>query len=427
MKKNDKGFISQTMLIVSIAIVVLLVLLVAIYLIGDASVGFTLQQFVGIIIAAALSGVITLLLLKAQNDTLQEQRKGEAQRDKDVKIYSNKIAAFSSFNKAVWQKDLDNSDPAQVVEIIKTIRKELYSKAILYLNSNEINEIISIINNRGSQTFQGILSPIVDVMNKNAGRTLSDESTSNTFDQDYRKSCQNLWVEFNNWVHSYDDLLDQSEETVPENENGFSEIKEEEKQSTEQQTKTFNRQPWHFCMWSSEQLNRLDEGENELSLVEYGENWRTKQVKQVQPNDIVFLFRGSWRYSGVFKAIGWRVFHYSTNEEGVRVVTEEVSEGISPVFQGKIQAISDVEDTLKKYDIYESFEDGATLCANVIVEKLSYIRDGVVTPNSTYRKTISRYDRTYAIRLLEKFFDADPSCRETFEKSLPGFLKENNL
>ncbi len=78
MKKNDKGFISQTMLIVSIAVVVLLVLLVAIYLIGDASVGFTLQQFVGIIIAAALSGVITLLLLKAQNDTLQEQRKGEA-------------------------------------------------------------------------------------------------------------------------------------------------------------------------------------------------------------------------------------------------------------------------------------------------------------------------------------------------------------
>ncbi len=322
---------------------------------------------------------------------------------------------------------MDNSDPAQVVEIIKTIRKELYSKAILYLNSNEINEIISIINNRGSQTFQGILSPIVDVMNKNAGRTLSDESTPDESDQHYRKSCQDLWVEFNNWIHSYDDLLDQSEETVLENESKPADIKQEEKQPAEQQTKTFNRQPWHFCMWSSEQLNRLDKGENELSLVEYGENWRTKQVKQVQPNDIVFLFRGNWRYSGVFKAIGWRVFFYSTNEEGVRVVTEEVSEGISPVFQGKIQAISDVEDTLKKYDIYESFEDGATLCANVIVEKLSYIRDGVVTPNSTYRKTISRYDRTYAIRLLEKFFDADPSCRETFEKSLPGFLKENNL
>jgi len=418
----------KTFRIVAITIIAILVLLIAFYLIGGTSTGFTLQQFIGIIVAAALSGVITLLLLSAQNDTLQEQRKGEAKRDKDVKIYSNKIAAFSSFNKAVWQKDLENSDPNQIVETIKTIRKEFYSKVILYLNSTEIDEIVNIVNNRGSQSFQGILSPIVDVLNKNAGRSLADGSDNNDDDPNYSKSCQALWIAFNEWIHSYDELLTEQDGTEkPGETDNQAEIQKEDIPVADQPAKTFNRQPWHFCMWSVDQLNHLDNHENELSLVEYQELWRTKQVKQVKLGDIVFLFRGNWRYSGVFKALGWRVLSYSTNEAGVRVVSEEVYEGISPIFQGKVLPISEVEDVLEKHDIYGSYNDGSTSCANIVVETLSYIRDGVVTPNGTYRKTISRYDRVYAVRLLEAFFKADPSCRKTIEKSIPGFLNENNL
>lgn len=52
---------------------------------------------------------------------------------------------------------------------------------------------------------------------------------------------------------------------------------------------------------------------------------------------------------------------------------------------------------------------------------------GVVTPNSIYRKAISRYDRHYGAKLLQSFMNEDPLCRETICHILPGFLEENDL
>ena len=193
---------------------------------------------------------------------------------------------------------------------------------------------------------------------------------------------------------------------------------------------TFSIQPWHFSMWGYTQLDYLERGGNEVSLVEYGPKWRTSLVKSVSKGDIVFLFRGNRRYSGVYKALGWRVFRYFVDDSGQRVVSEEVSEGISRavVLSEKAEPISSVWDKLGQYDIYRSFEDqSSTSCANIVVECLSYIRDGVYTDNGVYRKTISRYNRTYAARLLGAFLAKDASCRDTIEKSLPGFLQTNHF
>ncbi|MBR1466419.1 MAG: hypothetical protein IJ607_08670 [Bacteroidaceae bacterium] len=49
--------------------------------------------------------------------------------------------------------------------------------------------------------------------------------------------------------------------------------------NTYQDSQALQQQAWHFAMFSDIQLEKLKEGINELSLVEYGEEWRTNQVK----------------------------------------------------------------------------------------------------------------------------------------------------
>lgn len=380
-------------------------LLIAIYLYGGDSSGFTLQQFVGILLAAATSGVITLLLLKGQSDTqremleqqsqseakmLLEQRQAEAKRDKDVKIYSSKILAFSAFNKAVWTDDLDDLDKIQI--IIERIRKELYSKVILYLNAKEINSIKGIIPENNLTNFPVILSSIINILNKNAEKNISDIEDHSAQGEDYQKACRELWDKFNRWSGAFA----QTDEKDVEN----------QKNDNISSTYSLKMQAWHFCEWNTTQLDKLDSGFDELSLVEYDEYWRTSLVKQVNPGDLVFLFIGSKRYAGVFIAKGWRVFEYNNN-----MVTEITSENIAPVLPQEICSLKDpsVVSIIEQYDIYNSFKDGATSCANVVVEPISYSREGVDNPNTTYRKTISRYYEGYAIKLLEKFRDNDPN------------------
>ncbi len=432
-KKQSTKF-EDTRKLVSIIIVVVIVILLAFYLIEGPSAGFSLQQFIGIILAAALSGAVTLLLLRGQNDVLEQQRvseaeiaaakaKGEAEKDKDVKIYSSKIMAFSLFNKAVWQNDLDTTDSAVFVKTLDTIRKELFGKVLLYLDSTEIDEIVDIVKKRGEgRDLPRILSSIVSILNNNADRTLSEGAETKGDDDAFSQSCQKLWDEFSNWIHSYD--------SVPEEE--VQETEKNEVETVEEKPWTFNAQAWHFCMLSSLQTDQMKKNNlYELSLVEYGQTWRTGLVKQVKPGDIVFLFRGSKRYLGVYKAIGWRVLYYSKDEQGLEYVREEVSEGIQKkvVLEGDTALMWDnaVNERLKQYDFYCSFGDGATSCANVVVEELSFVPDGVVTPNTTYRPTISRYYWVYAGKLLKVFLDADPQARTRFDKLMPGFLKENNL
>ena len=433
--KNESSLNKKTLIIVAIVVVAIIILLFAFYFMEGPSSGYSLKQFTGIFVAAALSGAVTLLLLWGQTDIIKEQRKGEAKRDKDVKIYSNKILAFSMFNKAVWQNEVDYTDPAAFVNTLETIRRELFSKVLLYLDSAEINEIVDIINKRGKGSdMPRILSSIVSILNDNADRTLKEYSDTKDKDKDkdkdksqsqdpaYSKSCQDLWDAFSNWIHSYD--------SVPEEE--VQETEKNEVETVEEKPWTFNAQAWHFCMLSSLQTDQMKKNNlYELSLVEYGQTWRTGLVKQVKPGDIVFLFRGSKRYLGVYKAIGWRVLYYSKDEQGQEYVREEVSEGIQKkvVLDGDTALMWDnaVNERLKQYDFYCSFGDGATSCANVVVEELSFVPDGVVTPNTTYRPTISRYYWVYAGKLLKVFLDADPQARTRFDKLMPGFLKENNL
>ena len=148
-------------------------------------------------------------------------------------------------------------------------------------------------------------------------------------------------------------------------------------------------------MLDDRQIKKLKEGLMELSLIEYeGVNWRTNLVKQVAENDVIMLFRrGGCGYVGAFKAIGWRVFYFEEGREETQMYGHE-----KQIITGE-QYLSDI----KNYDIYESGEDGATTCANIIVESIAFVPEGVGNPGGVYRRTISRYDAQYAWQLMELF------------------------
>ena len=154
------------------------------------------------------------------------------------------------------------------------------------------------------------------------------------------------------------------------------------------------QQSWHFIMWNDTQLDRLKEGFNELSLVEYDEYWRTNLVKQVCENDVIMLFRrGGYGYVGAYRAIGRRVFDFEKNQEEILMFGKDIQ-----IISGK-QYLSDID----KYDFYKSSKDGATTCANIIVKPIAFIENGVGNPGGVYRRTISRYDSHYAW-MLKKLF-----------------------
>ena len=158
--------------------------------------------------------------------------------------------------------------------------------------------------------------------------------------------------------------------------------------------KRLEQQAWHFSMWGDEQLEKLKEGFNELSLVEYGEQWRTNLVKQIKKNDVIMLFRrGGYGYIGAYQAVGWRVFNFEENQEEILMFGKD-----SQIIEGE-QYLSDI----KKYDIYKSCDDGATSCTNIIVAPIAFVEDGVGNPGGVYRRTISRYDPHYAWLLKNEF------------------------
>ena len=440
--KGKKGF--TTLIIVIIVVVLILVLLYAYYLIGGASTVYSIHQISGVFIAAVVSGIITILLLYFQTEILkagqenaikrevewrdEDQKIAEKRREKDqefeehriekeekrsksVQIYSNKIAAFSAFNEAVWSEkeegqevwDLDSEFNEDKKRILKKIRTTLFSKAVLYLSADEIKKVEECIGKPDENKnilLPVILSRIVAILNENAEKTLegkekSERGMENT--EKYQNACKGLWNAFSEWINLYDSEDAAEEETTEHNDSdqGIRKLKPE-------------IQPWHFCMWDTTQLKSLENGLEELSLVEYGVSWRTNLVKQVKSGDLVFLFRGNKKYSGVFKAKGWRVFEYSTKDQE-RYVREIVSDKDIQKVTGEEEfvKIDSVERQLSKHDFYGSFKDGSTSCANVIVESISFFPDGVPNPNTTYRKTISRYDRRYAVRLLENFAEEE--------------------
>lgn len=345
-------------------------------------------QLLAIIASAFLGAGATAWIT---NTLLKNQQESEEAKEKNIKVYENKIKVYSAFISKMW-KTLE--DDAITDEEIRGIRSDIFNKLVFYLKKEDVIKLGEKVKNiKSSDSFsneedakeaakktQNIITCFseitellrADVNNNNLASTPEEISK--------------LWNNFGVQPRESSQLVNTEEKIVKAPNEPTIEINE---------THKINPKYWHFNMWGDEQIESFRKGLFELALIEYEETWRTNLVQQVECGDIAFLFRrGGWGYIGAFVVKGWRVIF--NNEDGLQEV----------VCNGQKTIITDL-DVIKKdieqYDIYRSIADGATSCANLIVEPIAFDYEGVSYPGGVYRRTISRYDGDYAMILLSRF------------------------
>lgn len=155
---------------------------------------------------------------------------------------------------------------------------------------------------------------------------------------------------------------------------------------------------WHFnALDPAKQAERLKQPNPIISLIEYGESWRTERLQEVKPGDIVFLFyRGGPGYVGMYKALKTQVLENEDVTNG--------SSNVKIVINGIESESKPFDDELRKNDIYEAIDDGADYVANIIVEELSSTEEWGNPCETVIRQTIGRMnpDRT---KILLNYFN----------------------
>lgn len=358
-------------------------------------------QILAIIASAFLGAGVTAWIT---NTLLNNKQKSEEEKEKNIKIYENKIAVYSEFISKLWKTMADgylNEDE------LRDIRSEVFNKLIFYLGIDDIkklsDEIIKIkdlqpklsedkegIDSKDSGLLVKAYSEITNLLRNDIKKGLDGNDAINNA----ANELSVLWTKFGiqpveklalDMVTSQDNNVIRPTPSTTEENN--------EMPLQDTLNKKGFVQAWHFAMLGDKQLDAIGEGKiNELSLIEYEEEWRTNLLKQVSENDIVFLFRrGGYGYVGAFKPLGWRIFDYNEQKETLHRFGH----------QEQVKSVNDAD--VMKYDIYNGRDDGADLCSNLIVEPIAYVPDGVGNPGGVYRRTISRYDAGYAATLLELF------------------------
>lgn len=366
---------------------------------SDNAVGPNLiTAFVGVVISA----LVTLVLLKGQT-------KDEEEKERNLKLYNTKLQVYSDFVYDMYEFLRDN----QVTEEeFSSLRTRLLGKVCFYVNNKDVLkriekelENIKELNDDGkmAHAFAGIAGILQEDLNRNNNyeevlslwgkfEEISGNTKKDTVQSQSPKDA--VPVQTKNENDHVGDKRNENSESNIETNNAT-----EQSESTSEDSQRLKKNTWHFNAWGDEQFKRIEENfaeskekEIELSLVEYGEYWRTNLLKQVGKDDVIMLFRrGGYGYVGAFKAIGRRIFDFEKGEEEILYFEEN-----------KPRPVDNFDADVKKYDIYKS-RDEATLCSNLIVKRIAYVPEGVGNPGGVYRRTISRYDSHYAWLLQKRF------------------------
>lgn len=381
MKKNSKNFwlygiIAFSLLFIATAI-----------LFRIFEIEILPSQFYGALIGVVITAIITVFLL-------QGQTANEAQRDKDVRIFEEKIKVYSEFTEKMWAM-LDDDEVTE--EELKMLRNICFSKLVFYLNNKQIEDIyeqIKSIDFENADTAMRAIGEITKILKSGVNK-----SGVNSDDDIQSSSLLKLFNTFEK--------------------KKFTEIEEVENiaENTVQQ-ETSNVRYWHFnLLHEKQQIEAFKNGNWVLALIEYGQDWRTNLIKQVKPNDVIFLFkRGGSGYIGAFRAL-------------------------DPTFK-ILEAGNDYsKDETTKYDIYNGLDDGASLCSNILVEPIAYNFKGVGY-KSVRRRTIERMNDMESVKfLLNKFNGNDLNDNQILGKDKLGneipvklnndffreIIKKNNL
>ena len=368
-------------------------------------------QLLAIIASAFLGAGATAWITKS---LLKNQQESEEKKKKNIKVFENKIQVYSEFISKMW-KTLE--DDIITDEEIRGIRLDFFNKLIFYFD--DIDKLVEkvdgikssykikeeeIDNSKRTQEIIQRFSDITELLRKDVVR-------GNSKPESESKSISNLWNKFG--IQPRDSEIEpESNEKMETVSNTLSDTDIKVSAQLEGNAKEDSQRvenAWHFNAWGDEQFKRIEENlaeskekEIELSLVEYGEYWRTNLLKQVGEGDIIMLFRrGGKGYVGAFEAIGRRIFDFEKGEEEILYFEEN-----------KPRLVDNFDADVEKYDIYKSRDDGATLCSNLIVKRIAYVPEGVGNPGGVYRRTISRYDSHY-VWLLKKRFQEKEEWNES--------------
>ncbi len=324
------------------------------------------SQFYGALIGVVITAIITGFLLQGQTEHGMK-------RDKDVRIFEQKIRVYSEFTEKMWTM-FDGGTVTD--EKLKELRTICFRRLVFYLNSEQINQIYNQINK-------------TDFENEDTAKIAVGEIThilQNSLNTDENVKSGDLMKLFNSFNKKKPIENEELEQTVSIAEN-----------AAQQQT-TNNITYWHFnILYEQEQIEVFKRGNWVLALIEYGEDWRTSLIKQVKPDDVIFLFkRGGAGYIGAFRALDPTAKILETGNEYT-------------------------EAEITKYDIYGGLDDGASLCSNLLVEPIAYNFEGVGY-YTVRRKTIERMNDFEAVKFLMNRFNG----KDLSEKQLSGKGKFNS-
>ena len=351
-------------------------------------------QLLAIIASAFLGAGVTAWIT---NSLLDNKQKSEEEKEKNIHMYQNKLDAFSEFSKELWSKTkTDYLD-------IEGVRDLLFNKVIFFISKSDIDKLIDIFSKLPPKPSNvnkiKLFSELTEIIKSCLDNTQIDKDTKRvSFNQN---DIEILWREIDKYIPKEDVPTVQIKQIETESTTQSTRVEHCENKPTASLSKINYNQAWHFAMLGDEQLDAIGLDKiNELSLIEYEEEWRTNLMKQVGENDIVFLFRrGGYGYIGAFRPKGWRIFEYDDNEKLYEIIHLF---GENEVI---VKDETSINTDVTKHDIYGGIKDNADFCSNLIVEPIVYIPEGVGNPNPVYRRTISRYDASYAATLMELLND----------------------
>lgn len=331
------------------------------------------SQIIGALIGACLTAIITMFLLIGQTESQEN-------KDKAIKIHEQKIRVYSSFISSLWET---LADEKLEDEELRELRGKVFNELIFYLHPESIAPFTEIVGEICKIQQEGEMPKLTGPFASLTGILQDDLKKDAVCEKEVgSEEIRKLWGAF----------------TVAPAEDEKGELTEEERS---EQPPVFSGQDpevlpqtWHFNILDpGSQIKSFRNGISELSLIEYGEYWRTLLLEQVRKGDLVFAFipqkKGGNGYHGLFEVIGTRVINAKEDELYQRL------DGGDP------EKISLQE--AEKYDVYDGLEDGASVVSNIIVRPLAYSTKGVGNPGGVYRKTISRYWPGYAGELLKRF------------------------
>ena len=308
-------------------------------------------------IVAIISAIIGVLLTAfAISIQLKQQSDSEAQKDKDIKIFEQKIRVYSEFMEKMWEM-FDGGNKVTDEEL-KELRRICFRRLVFYLNGIQIREItkqIDSIRDTSMKAANEITHILQKSLNPNENEKPSD-----------------LIKLFNSFDKKEFTQKEEPEQVVNTVQN-----------TIQEQQQVTSVQYWHFNILIEEQQIEAFKSNNwVLALIEYGEDWRTNLIRQVKPNDVIFLFkRGGAGYIGAFRALN----------PPAKILETETT-------------YSEVE--YKKYDIYDGLDDGATLASNILVEPIAYNFKGVGY-RTVRRRTIERMNDTESVKFLLNRFNGN--------------------